>query len=145
MTGQPSSKAAPTTSGTCWGANTFGQLGNGTTMNSLVPTLVTGLGGEALEVTAGIQHACARLATNQIKCWGYNVTGQLGDRSVTVKTSPVLTGNGLAANVVVAGGSHTCAMTSTFDLYCWGYNGNGQLANGTRNNAFIPTKAVFEP
>jgi alpha-tubulin suppressor-like RCC1 family protein len=73
------------------------------------------------------------------------VTGQLGDRSVTVKTSPVLTGNGLAANLVVAGGSHTCAMTSTFDLYCWGCNGNGQLANGTRNNAFIPTRWYSSP
>jgi alpha-tubulin suppressor-like RCC1 family protein len=129
----------------CWGFNGSGRLGDGTTVNSSTPKLVSGLGGEAVAVTAGIAHACARLSTNEIKCWGFNQFGQIGDRSTTQRLTPVLTQPALAANLVTAGYHHTCAMTGGFDLYCWGSNDKGQLASGTRNAEFSPTKILWVP
>lgn len=54
----------------CWGANFQGQLGNGTATNSTVPVDVTGIGRDVISVAAGGQHACALLATGEVKCWG---------------------------------------------------------------------------
>ncbi|HEV2982234.1 MAG TPA: hypothetical protein VGX51_12440 [Solirubrobacteraceae bacterium] len=63
----------------CWGINGEGELGNGKTGNpSDTPVKVSGIS-EASQVTAGRDHACARLSTGHIECWGNNQYGQLGD------------------------------------------------------------------
>ena len=67
----------------CWGANTQGQLGIGNTTQKLIPTAITSLASGVEEVSAGKQHACVRLSTGAVKCWGYNISGQLGDGTNT--------------------------------------------------------------
>jgi alpha-tubulin suppressor-like RCC1 family protein len=62
----------------CWGYNHLGQLGNGATAESMVPVDVVGLSADVVEIAAGDDHTCARLSTGAIKCWGDNVSGQLG-------------------------------------------------------------------
>jgi hypothetical protein len=73
----------------CWGANSYGQLGNNTTAASEEPVYVANLSASLLAV--GANHACAIVtATTQetiIKCWGLNSDGQLGDATNT--NSPV--------------------------------------------------------
>jgi alpha-tubulin suppressor-like RCC1 family protein len=65
------------TSAACWGLNSNGQLGDGTTENRLLPVLVANLTG-ATSLSCGGKHACAALITGKVKCWGYNTPGQLG-------------------------------------------------------------------
>ena len=73
----------------CWGWNSFGQLGNGTTSDySTVPVAVGGVQG-AVRMAAGSAFTCAASQGGVVQCWGDNVHGQLGDGSFTDSTVPV--------------------------------------------------------
>ena len=63
----------------CWGLNSAGQLGDGTTTSSSTPVPVFRMGSGATAVAAGGAHSCARLNSSQLRCWGSNASGQLGD------------------------------------------------------------------
>jgi alpha-tubulin suppressor-like RCC1 family protein len=67
----------------CWGQNTYGQLGypNTVAVGDNEPPSTAGdvdLGGIALEITAGQNHTCARLADGHVRCWGRGEDGRLG-------------------------------------------------------------------
>jgi alpha-tubulin suppressor-like RCC1 family protein len=62
----------------CWGTNEYGQLGNGTTINQLMPLSVSGLNSGVAAISSGSSHACALTIGGAVKCWGSNRNGQLG-------------------------------------------------------------------
>jgi len=64
----------------CWGANSFGQLGDGTDTPSNIP--VTAIASGAIAVAAGAAHTCALLSVGNSVCWGNNPTGQLGNSTI---------------------------------------------------------------
>ncbi len=116
----------------CWGSNFYGQLGNGTRVDSSTPVLVQGIH-RAVAVTTGGFHACALLSTGHIACWGYNFDGQLGDRSTANRRVPVYIIGIRHAKWVSAGYDHTCAILTTGAAECWGYNGSGALGGSGRS------------
>lgn len=118
----------------CWGANTAGQLGDGTTTTRIVPVAVHV--GRATVGAGGGRHSCVTLARGGVRCWGGNAEGQLGDGStqgslVPVTVDGVRSGQGAA---LAAGRLHSCALGQTGRLWCWGSNARGQL--GSRAGAF---------
>lgn len=72
----------------CWGLNSDGQLGNGSTANSFIPVAVSG-GLSFIAVAAGELHTCGLTTSGAVYCWGGNDSGQLGDGSTTSSTIPV--------------------------------------------------------
>ena len=70
----------------CWGFNSVGQLGDGTTTDRWRPVRVLGLGPSVATVSAGMAHSCARTTDGRIWCWGNNSHGQLGNGTTTDRT-----------------------------------------------------------
>lgn len=70
----------------CWGRNTQGQLGDGTTTNRSVPTKVVG-SHVFLQIATGTVHSCG-IASDGVYCWGANTRGILGDGTVTPRLVP---------------------------------------------------------
>ncbi|MBY6242726.1 chromosome condensation regulator RCC1 [Methylosinus sp. Sm6] len=105
----------------CWGSNSDGQLGDGTSVGRLAPVAVSGLSSGVVAITAGDFHTCALTHAGAAKCWGSNFFLQLGDASGLDRRTPTSV-VGLSSGVVAlaAGGLHTCALTSGGAVQCWG-------------------------
>ena len=137
----------------CWGYNLFGALGLGGTSNrgdnanemgDKLPKVDLGTGRTAKAISAGNTYTCAILDDNSVKCWGYNVYGQLGlgDKNgrgdeaneMGDKLPKVDLGTGRTAKAILAGGHHTCAILDDNSVKCWGDNLDGRLGLGDTTN-----------
>jgi alpha-tubulin suppressor-like RCC1 family protein len=132
----------PAGSAYCWGVNSFGNLGDGTTTLSSVPVAVSG-GLSFVAVSAGstsvnAAHTCGITSAGAAYCWGLGISGQLGDGTQTNSSVPIPVAGGLAFKAISAGEQYTCGITTTGAAYCWGVNGSGQLGDGTQNIAPTP-------
>ncbi len=129
---------ALTTSGDayCWGSNTYGQLGNTTTLRSTVPIAVKMPSGVSFTDinTHGAQN-CAIADTGNAYCWGtehpYPVLISIPDASSLTNIS--------------VGASHICVLTTTGTAICWGSNVYGELGNGDSDEINGNTNSYSNP
>ena len=143
----------------CWGSNTFGELGDGSTTPSATPVDVTGLTG-AVTVTAGDGFSCALKTDDTVWCWGEGNDGQLGNgqRGAGVQsTVPVQVldsapnPNGFGGDplsgitAVSAGVTHVCAVKGGAGnpaVWCWGTDAVGELGNGSNSPSSFAVPAT---
>jgi alpha-tubulin suppressor-like RCC1 family protein len=113
----------------CWGQNAFGQLGNGSTVASLTPVVVSGLS-DVKQVVISWGAACALTNGGSVYCWGRNSRGSLGLGNTTDYNTPQLVPDLSNAQMLSASqhweGSF-CALLTGGELKCWGANELGQL------------------
>ena len=126
----------------CWGDNDHGQLGDGTTDDSLAPVGVLTMSSGVAEISAGQVATCARTVGGAAKCWGDNELGQLGNDGSPVDSASPVQVTGLASGVtaISAGGTIGCALTTAVAAKCWGAGGNVGDGVVEQRNApvFIP-------
>jgi alpha-tubulin suppressor-like RCC1 family protein len=137
----------------CWGENGFGQLGLGDTndrgdaaneMGANLPAIDFGTNKTATAIAVGAESACAILNLGEVKCWGRNNDGELGQGNTTdlgdggtpaIAAAPAVDlGTGKTAKSIAAGGEYFCAVLNDNTLKCWGNNSNGQLGLGDTND-----------
>ena len=140
----------------CWGDGTFGQTGRenltpnitgNTTATKPVnlPYIDLGTGRTASRICAGYSHSCAILDTGDVKCWGLNAHGQLGQGHINHlgddasemgdNLLDINIGTSRTATDLVCSGYSTCVTLDTGDVKCWGYNAYGNLGIG--NTTYI--------
>jgi hypothetical protein len=136
----------------CWGDNTYGQLGNNSRTNSLVPVAVSGLSSGVASISSetgegdnGINtgHTCAISTAGAAYCWGDNFAGQLGNNSTASSLIPVaVSGLSRSAASISVGGGSSCAVTTAGAAYCWGAGGNWQLGDNSQFGSLVPVAVI---
>jgi len=117
----------------CWGANTSGQLGDGTTLQRLLPTGVSGLGTGTAAIAAAQMSTCALTSLGGVKCWGANA-GSATPVDISGLTSGIVE--------IGIGGNFACVLTQSSAIQCWGDNSNGRLGDGTTIAHSAPANVV---
>ena len=138
-TGFRSTCAITTTSDLyCWGWNSLGQLGLGSTTDAYVPLRV---GGAIAQVSLGNSTTCAATSAGEAKCWGYGRGGNLGTGGTDFYVSRPTNVSGLSSGVsqVSVGDNHACALQRDGGfVQCWGDGAYGQLGDGNRTDRLSP-------
>ena len=124
----------------CWGANRYGQVGDGSTEGRSTPVKVPGLP-KATGVINANASTCALSEEKEVYCWGAGEGGQLGtgNTSETVTSPQKVPGLSDVTQLTGNGGTF-CAILGNGELHCWGNNGSGQLADGTGDPRNTPVK-----
>ena len=142
----------------CWGNNFTGQVGDGQGCGNrcTTPVDVSGFISGVAKVAAGATHTCAITTAGNLKCWGSNVSGELGAVTtescfsgrpcstvpidVCAEATCIANLTGVAA--VAGGAEHTCALTTAGGVKCWGHNEFGELGDGTTTQRSTPVDIV---
>jgi len=115
-----------------WGTNTSGQIGDASTTARFSPVSVVGGFTDWSQVSAGRGNFCVGLRNNgQAWSWGANANGQLGDNTVSARTSPVSVVGGITDWVQITAG----------DSFCVGIRSNG-LALSWGNNTWLEVSLI---
>jgi alpha-tubulin suppressor-like RCC1 family protein len=126
----------------CWGSNTAGELGDGSTVDSSVPVVVKGVSG-AIAVAAGAGHTCA-IVGDGVRCWGRAGSGQLGNgiklpAPFETKSPIPVDVVGLSGVIALSGGhDHNCVVVRDGSIHCWGVGAGGQLGTGSYTDYSTP-------
>jgi alpha-tubulin suppressor-like RCC1 family protein len=119
----------------CWGANFYGQLGNGSTVANSSPQLVAG-GLRFTQLVAGRFHTCGITTDQDAYCWGWDWTGQLGAGDVSAERCTYFSLDPCSTTPRLVTGAHkwvllsaddraTCGVDTTGVTYCWGLDIGG--------------------
>lgn len=122
-----------------WGWNSYGQIGNSSTIDVKKPILV-GQDKEWISAAAGDYHSAAISSDGKLYTWGANNHGQLGKGNRTGSVSPSQLGTNTNWSKVFCGTAHTIAINTLGEMYAWGSNEYGQVGNGSFEDVLSPVK-----
>ncbi len=122
----------------CWGSNTWGAIGDGTTTNVSAPKQIGS--SRWLDVGTGYGVTCGVKTNKTGWCWGYGGLGQLtGSYDHALSPRQVLG----TWRTIHTGQTFTCGIKRDRSLWCWGLNGAGQLGDGTTTNSLTPVHVIL--
>lgn len=129
----------------CWGFNSYGQVGNGSTsISQSTPVQVSALGTSVAKVGAGQSNTCARgkgATGGKLWCWGWGSGYKVGDGTqgqtcggVSCHPNPVeVAAMGTNVTEIAVGGNQTCAAKADGTLWCWGIGTYGEIGVGSNS------------
>lgn len=127
----------------CWGDNSLGQLGDGTSdTESGASRPVPGLENVSA-LAAGAYHTCA-LTAGKVLCWGDDSLLQLGRPASNEHGIPAIVEGLPDARAITAGLASTCAITDSDEIWCWGSNEHGERGDSEQEASYQPTRIPLE-
>jgi len=126
-----------------WGANQYGQLGDGTTIARSSPIEIMD---DVISISAGGDHTLALKSDSSLWAWGLNMFGQLGDGTggsfswddFSLTPTRIMDD----VSVISAGGDFSMAIKTDDSLWAWGDNRYGELGDGITINHNVPVKIM---
>ena len=127
---------------TCWGNNSDGQIGTGTTSPTSTAVQIL-LSSSTMRIGIGRAHTCSVISNGRVNCWGANESGELGLGKVSAsEPTPTAVPGVTDAIDIAAGAGHTCIVRKGGTVQCWGANDAGQLGNGTTTDSSVPVDVI---
>lgn len=124
----------------CWGTNSGGALGDGSTRSRDQPGRVEGT--HLFAHLALGPHTCGVTTNGFVFCWGGNLNGRLGDGTLQGRRIPTRVETDVMFSTVTLGSLHSCALALDATVYCWGDNQNGQLAGVEGGLSMVPVRVA---
>ena len=128
-----------------WGLNTYGQLGNNSTVSNRTPVSIHGANKTFCSIDGNVQFSVSIDKNGRIWCWGYNSNGQLGDNTVISKNTPVsiLGTNKTFCSISVGNhyastGNHVIAIDKNGRIWSWGQSAFGSLGDNSNIDKCTP-------
>lgn len=126
----------------CWGDNSPGIFGNGTTISSTGIPVRGPTGMHFTALAASDEATCGPTPAGDVYCWGSNRFGELGNGTFTSTLTPIRVTSSIAFASLAGEYADYCATTAGGAVYCWGDNGQGVLGDGTSTTRTVPTQVV---
>lgn len=136
----------------CWGNNAWDQLGSateatcreGTTSEArcVAEPIRVPIDERVIQVSVGMDWACATTESGQILCWGYGRGGHLGRGSLGLglsRAEPEPVVGSVHYTSVAVSTNFACGLSVEGSAYCWGTNRNGKLGVGDTEGRTVPT------
>lgn len=124
----------------CWGANTYRQLGAGSTAEvELHAHAVGAVEGPFVDIAAGAYHSCALTKAGAVWCWGKDFSKP--DGASLLPTEYPVSGLETGAVALASGAGHACVVNTKKKARCWGDNREGQLGDGNTTSRATPSTA----
>ncbi|MDR1775567.1 MAG: Ig-like domain-containing protein [Actinomycetes bacterium] len=124
-----------------WGANSYGQSGNGGTPSQINAPTQVGTDTDWAFVTGGTNYNIAIKTNGQLYAAGYNSKGQLGDNSTTTRKNWTQIGTDSDWKTASCGDAQTLAIKTDGTLWAWGNNADGALGIGSSpTSEKVPTQ-----
>jgi alpha-tubulin suppressor-like RCC1 family protein len=122
----------------CWGSNTWGAVGDGTTTVVSAPKRIGS--SRWLDVGTGYGVTCGVKTNKTGWCWGYGGSGHLTGSYDNALTPRQVPGTWRTIHI---GQTATCGIKRDRSLWCWGSNNAGQLGNGTTISSLTPVHVAL--
>ena len=131
-----------------WGSNSFGRLGDNTTIVRSSPVSVVGGFTDWYDVSAGLYHSAGVRSSGTAWSWGAGGNGRLGNNAdplggALAVSSPVQVAGGFTDWIQVScGNAHSAGVRENGTAWGWGFNGQGQLGDSTTIDRSSPVSVV---
>jgi len=113
-----------------WGANTSGEVGDGSTTQRPTPAQVVGLPAPVVAIASGSGHSLVVTTDGTVYSWGHNASGQLGDGTNNDRPQPAQVSGLHDVRAVAAGDTFSMALEADGSVFTWGNNQSGELGDG---------------
>jgi RCC1 and BTB domain-containing protein len=122
-----------------WGNNSYGQLGNGTTIDNCRPSLS---GKRIVDICCGANYCLVLNSSGEVYAFGRNNYGQIGIATNNNQLTPikVLGFDNKKVVIISCGSSHSLVLTESGEVFGWGNNAFGQLGIGNNLHQSSPIK-----